>query len=82
MDLPVKTPRILPGTHALHEDDRATVVRDYQAGESIRSLAARYRVGYGTVWRTLDAAGIERRRRGSHNAARTGTRQARRGPRL
>ncbi len=36
----------------------AQVARDYQCGDSLRTVAARYGVSYGTIRRALIAAGI------------------------
>ncbi|WP_194838936.1 helix-turn-helix domain-containing protein [Nocardia sp. XZ_19_369] len=43
--------------HRLTDDDRATILGEYQAGASIRQLAAKYRLGKGSILDILRTSG-------------------------
>ncbi len=46
------------------------IIAAYEAGQSIRAVAAATGWSYGCVWRVLDRAGVEMRPKGRRKAAR------------
>lgn len=49
----------------------AEIVRDYQSGETLRELASKHRVSYGTLRRLVIAVGVPIRDRGRRDPSRT-----------
>lgn len=54
----------LSTAHRLTDKDQAEVVAMYAEGQSIRAIAIKRRMGWHSVVKLLDQAGVERRRAG------------------